>query len=412
MAPSRFRRRRGQVAACLLTLAVAGCASDDPSTPRPDPTVTEPSGTTAATDSDGVTTTSDVYPTWSAIDGLETPRDDFGTAVVGSDIWVLGGMTGERGNRLLNIEVFDTASQTWTTSEVEMPVGVASFEVVAVGPRIYAFGGFDAASQAMDFAAVLDTGTGRWRDLPPLPHARYAHTVTTFDGVDLRHRWPRRGGRDRLGRRFDPRTETWTTLDRPMPKARVRDSHKTVAAPQGLVVAGGQRDFQDSDLVDLFDPRTGRWTTLPDLPEPMSRAGDRLRRRQALDLAPRVGLRHGRDEAEDLGARQRADPLAARHGVRRPRRLSVLDRRLCAEPVARRAHRRPDEAPLRGRAAMRIDVVTIFPEYLAPLRPVAHRQGARDGLLDVHVHDLRDFTHDRHRTVDDTPVRRRRRAWS
>ena len=154
-----------------------------------------------------------------------------------------------------------------------MPVGVASFEVVAVGPRIYAFGGFDAASQAMDFAAVLDTRTGRWRDLPPLPHARYAHTVTTFDGSIYVI-----GGRDVAGEIasvdvFDPRTETWTTLDRPMPKARVRDSHKTVAAPQGLVVAGGQRDFQDSDLVDLFDPRTGRWTTLPDLPEPMSRAG-------------------------------------------------------------------------------------------------------------------------------------------
>ncbi len=277
MTPERFRsrRRRTLAAACLLALAAAGCSTDD-TPPAPQPSASEPSepsGTSAATDSDGVTTTSEVYPTWSAIDGLETPRDDFGSAVVGDDIWALGGMTGERGNRLLSIEVLNTTTGTWTTSDIEMPVGVASFETVAIGSRIYAFGGFDANSQAMDFAAVLDTRSGEWRDLPPLPHARYAHTATLFGG-----RVYVIGGRDLDGEVatvdvFDPRTEHWTTLDTPMPRPRARDSHKTVAIPQGLVVAGGQRDFQDSAQVDLFDPRTGTWRKLPDLPEPMSRAG-------------------------------------------------------------------------------------------------------------------------------------------
>ncbi|KAB7746048.1 tRNA (guanosine(37)-N1)-methyltransferase TrmD [Nostocoides sp. F2B08] len=52
---------------------------------------------------------------------------------------------------------------------------------------------------------------------------------------------------------------------------------------------------------------------------------------------------------------------------------------------------------------MRIDVVTIFPDYLAPLDLSLIGKARRDALLDVRVHDLRDFTHDRHRTVDDTP---------
>jgi tRNA (guanine37-N1)-methyltransferase len=52
---------------------------------------------------------------------------------------------------------------------------------------------------------------------------------------------------------------------------------------------------------------------------------------------------------------------------------------------------------------MRIDVVTIFPEYLAPLGLSLVGKARESGLLDVHVHDLRDWTHDRHRTVDDTP---------
>jgi tRNA (guanine37-N1)-methyltransferase len=52
---------------------------------------------------------------------------------------------------------------------------------------------------------------------------------------------------------------------------------------------------------------------------------------------------------------------------------------------------------------VRLDVVTIFPEYLAALDLSLIGRARRDGLLDVRVHDLRDFTHDRHRTVDDSP---------
>jgi tRNA (guanine37-N1)-methyltransferase len=52
---------------------------------------------------------------------------------------------------------------------------------------------------------------------------------------------------------------------------------------------------------------------------------------------------------------------------------------------------------------VRVDVVSIFPEYLAPLRLSLAGKAQDSGVLDVRVHDLRDWTHDRHRTVDDTP---------
>ena len=58
---------------------------------------------------------------------------------------------------------------------------------------------------------------------------------------------------------------------------------------------------------------------------------------------------------------------------------------------------------------MHIDVVTIFPEYLAPLDLSLVGRGAHR-LLDVAVHDLRDWALDRHRTVDDTPYGAGR-AW-
>ncbi|BCJ31085.1 tRNA (guanosine(37)-N1)-methyltransferase TrmD [Actinocatenispora sera] len=52
---------------------------------------------------------------------------------------------------------------------------------------------------------------------------------------------------------------------------------------------------------------------------------------------------------------------------------------------------------------MRIDVLTIFPDYLAPLSLSLIGRARERGLLDVSVHDLRRWTSDVHRTVDDTP---------
>jgi tRNA (guanine37-N1)-methyltransferase len=54
--------------------------------------------------------------------------------------------------------------------------------------------------------------------------------------------------------------------------------------------------------------------------------------------------------------------------------------------------------------AMRFDIVTIFPEFFAgPLDYGIVRRAREAQLVNVHVHDLRAFTHDRHRTVDDRP---------
>lgn len=52
---------------------------------------------------------------------------------------------------------------------------------------------------------------------------------------------------------------------------------------------------------------------------------------------------------------------------------------------------------------IRFDVVSIFPEYLAPLDLSLIGKARTDGLLELNVHDLRTYTKDRHRTVDDTP---------
>ncbi len=53
---------------------------------------------------------------------------------------------------------------------------------------------------------------------------------------------------------------------------------------------------------------------------------------------------------------------------------------------------------------MRFDIITIFPEFFdGPLDYGVLRRAREAGLVDVCMHDLREFTHDRHRTVDDRP---------
>ena len=53
---------------------------------------------------------------------------------------------------------------------------------------------------------------------------------------------------------------------------------------------------------------------------------------------------------------------------------------------------------------MRFDLITIFPDFFSgPLEHGIVRRAREARLIDVHVQDLREFTKDRHRTVDDRP---------
>ncbi|HUW79069.1 MAG TPA: tRNA (guanosine(37)-N1)-methyltransferase TrmD, partial [Candidatus Nanopelagicaceae bacterium] len=52
---------------------------------------------------------------------------------------------------------------------------------------------------------------------------------------------------------------------------------------------------------------------------------------------------------------------------------------------------------------MKIDAVTIFPQYFDSLKLSLIGKAQERGILDIAIRDLRDFTTDNHHTVDDTP---------
>lgn len=52
---------------------------------------------------------------------------------------------------------------------------------------------------------------------------------------------------------------------------------------------------------------------------------------------------------------------------------------------------------------MKIEVISVFPEYLEPLNISLIGKAITDGVIDLTIHDLRDYTNDKHKTVDDSP---------
>jgi len=52
---------------------------------------------------------------------------------------------------------------------------------------------------------------------------------------------------------------------------------------------------------------------------------------------------------------------------------------------------------------VRLSIVTIFPDYVAPLREALLGKAIEKGIVSLDVHDLRDWAHDVHRSVDDSP---------
>ena len=58
---------------------------------------------------------------------------------------------------------------------------------------------------------------------------------------------------------------------------------------------------------------------------------------------------------------------------------------------------------VRRAEAVKVDIITIFPDYFSPLRVSLLGKAAERGLIEFAVHDLRSWAHDVHKSVDDTP---------
>lgn len=206
---------------------------------------------------------------WVKVAGMDMPRDDFGMAIVDGKLWVLGGMTGERGNKLDSIEIYDPATDTWTYGP-RMPVGRSSHRSVAIGRTIYSFGGSSSERSYISLADALETTTGQWRDLAPMPTARFGHAVVEVGG-----RIYTIGGHNgskgvAVVEVYDPATNSWSNAA-PLPTARY--NLQAVVFQGKIYTLGGWFNDAPSQIVEIYDPATDSWATGPAMNAAMSNFG-------------------------------------------------------------------------------------------------------------------------------------------
>ena len=200
---------------------------------------------------------------------------------------------------------------------------------------------------------------------------------------------------------------------RARPAGASRDADRRVAAQQSgrllLALRGRRRPHRRRDAARHAADRRGRPRRAPGGPRrvlrpPADRPGRRTVDGTALGAVADVLAPAGAGPARR--ARPRPAPRCSSRSSRRSSRRSTSPRgALVIDPPAGLLDL-GDRAPRAASSGPRRCASTSSRSSPSTSRRCTSRWSARRadaGLLDVHVHDLRDWTHDRHRTVDDTP---------
>lgn len=156
----------------------------------------------------------------------------------------------------------------WSTGTAVARGAIQETAAVAVAGKIYLIGGFDDDEGIVQRVQVYDVATETWSDGPQLPRAvHHANAVT--DGATIYVLGALSGNNfAAIGDSYAlaPATDTqWTTLTA-MPAARARGAAVAGVIDGKVYVAGGFRDVQASNLVDVYDPETNTWTELAAMP--------------------------------------------------------------------------------------------------------------------------------------------------
>jgi N-acetylneuraminic acid mutarotase len=156
----------------------------------------------------------------------------------------------------------------WSTGTAVAQGAIQETAAVAVAGKIYLIGGFDDNEGIVARVQVYDVATGTWSDGPPLPRAVH-HANAVSDGTTIYVLGALSGNNfTAIGDSYAlaPATDTqWTTLTA-MPPARARGAAVADVIDGKIYVAGGFRNVQASDLVDVYDPDTNDWTPLASMP--------------------------------------------------------------------------------------------------------------------------------------------------
>ena len=170
--------------------------------------------------------------TWIQKQDMPVPRVIFDVGVVDGKIYVIGGTTLLRGERINRVDVYNPATDTWVKGP-EMPTPRSYLGVAAVGNRIYAIGGrgWPAVNLGPDLTVIeeYDSTSRQWRQKSDMLDARlYFGTAVVRDSIYL------------IG---------------------------------GLISRGVGVASEDLASVNVYDPQKDAWSDIPSMPIPFAVQG-------------------------------------------------------------------------------------------------------------------------------------------
>jgi N-acetylneuraminic acid mutarotase len=176
----------------------------------------------------------------------------------------------------------------------DAPSGRAAMAFVAIGPKLYAAGGYDSGDGQLRELAIYDIKRDRWRSGPDMPTGRNHVGAAALEGrmiVTGGRPGPVNGGLTTV-ESYDPRKRRWAKLP---PLGTARSGHAAVTARGRLVVFGGEELIAGGttiEEVEAFDPESRSWTELPPMITPRHGVGGAARRGRiyALEGGPSPGL--------------------------------------------------------------------------------------------------------------------------
>jgi len=139
---------------------------------------------------------------------MQSQRVYFGCAVLGDDIYIVGGTDGD--NSLDTFERYSITNDTWQSLPA-MPTARHSLGLVALGEYLYAIGGMDSVF-SVDTVERFRPGDTKWHECAPMLNPRDDASYVALDGYIYAI-----GGESALRKkttleRYDPRTDSWCSL--------------------------------------------------------------------------------------------------------------------------------------------------------------------------------------------------------
>lgn len=116
--------------------------------------------------------------TWSTQPALPDPRDHLAAAVIGDELYVVGGRELSAARNTGRLDVFDVQAQTWSRAP-DMPTPRGGIAASVADGRLYVFGG-ETLSSTFHETEVFDPDTLRWAGGPPMPSARHGLGAATM----------------------------------------------------------------------------------------------------------------------------------------------------------------------------------------------------------------------------------------